>query len=91
MRGASFAALDLGDASASAIGDDIDETAWSPGEGLLVLDGFEYERIARGRDGETSSLPTDLTRNRLKWLRRQRRFTRQPYLRLAKVLKGAGT
>jgi hypothetical protein len=97
--GGSFENLDLGDASASAIVDDVDTDGWEAPKTRLNLDGFSYERISReaSKDpleqaieemepaGEASNIP-----HRLRWLELQTKFTRQPYRRLAKVLKDGG-
>lgn len=74
------ATLDVTNASASIIGDD--RTSW-PQPGRLNLDGFVYDRIAKG--------PKDAA-DRLRWLALQpdTPFSTQPYLQLAKVLKDAG-
>jgi hypothetical protein len=93
-----FYSLDLRDASATAIVDDVDEEEWQP-QTKLNLDGFTYERISKepSQDpvdqaiealmpaGEAWNIP-----HRLRWLEQQAKFTRQPYRQLAKVLKDAG-
>ena len=70
--------IDLKDTSAAALVDD--DRSW-PHEGNLHLDGFVYNRIARG--------PRD-PKKRLEWLARQAEFTPQPYRQLAKVLREMG-
>lgn len=97
-NGGKFHSLDLADASAAAIVDDVDDKEWTS-ETRLNLDGFAYERISKvpptdpldqaieelAPAGEESDIE-----HRLKWLRLQKKFTRQPYRRLAKVLKDSG-
>jgi hypothetical protein len=70
--------VDLMNASVGVLADD--ESSW-PNLGNLVLEGFVYERIIPG--------PTD-SRTRIQWLSRQREFKPQPYLQLAKFLRGIG-
>ncbi len=71
--------LNLSHASFRPIGDD--QISW-PAKGRLVLDGFEYSRIAAG--------PVD-AKSRLEWLARQADgFWPQPYQQLAKVLRERG-
>ncbi|MFZ0962007.1 MAG: hypothetical protein WAO35_13975, partial [Terriglobia bacterium] len=70
--------IDLKNASVTALVDD--DSSW-PRKGRLHLDGFVYDRIARG--------PID-AKNRLEWLSRQAAFEPQPYRQLAKVLREMG-
>jgi hypothetical protein len=98
-NGGTFHSLDLGDASAGAIVDDVDGEDWERPQTRLNLDGFTYERISRvaSKDpleqaieemepaGEAANIP-----HRLQWLEMQTKFTRQPYRRLAKVLRDTG-
>jgi hypothetical protein len=74
----SFSTLDLQGASVGALSDD--ESGW-PAKGNLYADGFVYAHIAQG--------PTDAP-SRIRWLERQRRFTAQPYVQLAKFLHDLG-
>ena len=72
------AQMNLTNASAGGLVDDPE--SWPP-PGMLLLDGFVYERIVSGpRDAVT----------RLGWLVRQQSFAPQPYRQLAKVLKDEG-
>jgi hypothetical protein len=70
--------IDLKNTSVAALVDD--DKSW-PRRGNLHLDGFVYDRIARG--------PTD-SKKRLEWLARQAEFKPQPYRQLAKVLREMG-
>jgi hypothetical protein len=65
-------------AKAGALVDD--EQSW-PTQDDLLLDGFVYERIAKG--------PTDADK-RIEWLALEEKLTPQPYLQLAKVLREMG-
>ncbi len=72
------AKVNLINASVGSILDD--EASW-PAPGNLSLDGFVYGLISAGpRDAQT----------RLRWLERQNGFSLQPYLQLARVLRGTG-
>jgi hypothetical protein len=98
-QGGAFVELDCADASATAIVDGVDDEKWIAGY-AVNLDGFTYQRVSRESPQSYLDGLLDSTLNsgeiraniphRLKWLRLQNRFTRQPYLRLAKILKDAG-
>lgn len=77
-QNASAARLDLTNATAGAIVDDM--LSW-PEKGNLSLDGFTYNRFSEG--------PRDAN-SRLDWLSRQEKFTPQPYRQLANVLHETG-
>ncbi|HYW71840.1 MAG TPA: hypothetical protein VE961_12450 [Pyrinomonadaceae bacterium] len=69
--------LDLTDASVGLLADDEESR---PTSEKVSLDGFTYDRIAGTPD----------VARRLKWLKSQRSFTRQPYRQLAKALDNIG-
>jgi hypothetical protein len=70
--------VELMDARVGELSDD--ETHW-PSRRKLFLDGFAYNRIARGEwDAE----------KRLRWLALDAQFSMQPYRQLARVLNDAG-
>jgi hypothetical protein len=76
-------------ASAGTIVDD--ERSW-PKRGNLFLNGFIYEQISPPGYVRSAVLSPQDVETRLKWLNLQpeRPFNPQPYLQLAKVLRGIG-
>jgi hypothetical protein len=98
INGGKIDSLDLGDASAGAIVDDVDNVNWQA-RGKVNLDGFTYGRIVKEQSNDPldqaieEAMPAGEISNvahRLEWLELQPKFTRQPYLQFAKMLKEEG-
>jgi hypothetical protein len=58
-----------------------DQASW-PAKGKLSIVGFSYDRLSDKAENDPHK--------RLEWIRRQRRYSPQPYLQLADVYRSAG-